>query len=233
MRDNLRQFEQRKDDFIKMASHELKTPVTTIKGYVQVLQLRAQNKDVFLTDSLVTIDRQVSKLTKLIADLLAATKFETGKLPVNKEVFAINELIESLAKDTRTIAPRHTITVTHHDTVSIYGDKDRIAQVFSNLIDNAIKYSPAASGIMIDINKAGDKVIIAVRDFGIGIAPGEEQKIFERFYRAGGKSEATYPGFGIGLYIVNEIIALHEGRVWVKGEKGKGATFFVELPEVK
>lgn len=229
MRDNLRKYEQRKDDFIKMASHELKTPVTTIKGYVQLLQTRVQDKDLFLSDSLATIDRQVSKLTKLIIDLLDATKIDTGKLPINKETFRVNEVIDTMAKDIRNISTHKIIVHQHADPV-ILADKDRIIQVFSNLIDNAVKYSPGSSEIVIEVNTDRDMAIISIRDHGIGIAAGEEDKIFDRFYRVEGKNESTFPGFGIGLYIVREIVSLHHGNVWVKSEKGKGSVFFVALP---
>jgi signal transduction histidine kinase len=233
MRDNLRRYEQRKDDFIKMASHELKTPVTTIKGYVQLLQTRVQDKDLFLADSLATIDRQVSKLTKLIIDLLDATRIETGQLPIRKESFHINEVLNALAKDVGTVSTSHKIVMHQYADALVHADKDRIAQVFSNLVDNAIKYSPGSSSIIIDVNADDDMVTVAIKDSGIGIAAGEEDKIFERFYRVNGHSESTYPGFGIGLYIVKEIVSLHYGNVWVKSEKGKGSTFFVSLPVYK
>jgi signal transduction histidine kinase len=230
MRDNLKRYEQRKDDLIKMASHELKTPVTTIKGYVQLLQNRVESKEQFLSDSLATIDKQVSKLTKLITDLLEATRIETGQLPLKKETFPVSEVLTSLVKDTATVSSTHKITMNRSVDPLINADKDRIAQVFSNLMDNAVKYSPGASSIIVDVNEDGEMVTVAIRDFGIGIKAGEEDKIFERFYREDGRSESTFPGFGIGLYIVKEIVSLHYGNVWVKSEKGKGSTFFVSLP---
>lgn len=230
MRDNLRRHEQRKDDFIKMASHELKTPVTTIKGYVQLLQTRVDSKDLFLSDSLATIDKQVSKLTKLIIDLLEATRIETGQLPIKKETFRISEVLIALAKDTAAVSSTHKITINRNADPLIHADKDRITQVFSNLIDNAVKYSPRASSVVLEVNEDGEMVTITIQDFGIGIAAGEEDKIFERFYREDGRNESTFPGFGIGLYIVKEIVSLHYGNVWVKSEKGKGSTFFVSLP---
>jgi PAS domain S-box-containing protein len=223
--------EQRKDDFIKMASHELKTPVTTIKGYIQLLRKMHDNdKDPFLSDSLATLDKQVSKLTRLITDLLDATRMETGKLLINKEVFRLSEIITALVNDARSIFPSRTILLHQHSDPVILADKDRMTQVFSNLLDNAIKYSPPASGIIVDIGTATENAIVSVSDSGIGIAPEDKDKIFERFYRAPGKQESTFPGFGIGLFIVKEIITLHKGEVWVDSEKGKGAVFYVSLP---
>lgn len=230
MRDNLRQFEQRKDDFIKMASHELKTPVTTIKGYAQLLQLHTAEKDPFLTNSLSAIERQVAKLTKLITDLLDATKIETGQLTIKKEIFPISEIINPLENEVRAISRTHSLVINQHADPLIYADRDRISQVLSNLLENAIKYSPGGSQVIITAGLDRDSAIISFEDFGIGISKTDEEKIFERFYRATGKNEDTFPGFGIGLFIVKEIITLHKGRVWVKSEKGKGSTFFISLP---
>lgn len=223
--------EQRKDDFIKMASHELKTPVTTIKGYVQLLRgMHSHEKDPFLSDSLVTLDKQVSKLTRLITDLLDATRMETGKLQINKEVFRLSEVITGLVKDTRSVSPACNIVLHQQADPQVFADKDRITQVFSNLLDNAIKYSPAGSEISITVAAEDNKAIVSVRDSGIGIDPENTPKIFERFYRVPGRQEATYPGFGIGLFIVKEIVSLHQGKVWVESEKGKGTVFSVSLP---
>jgi PAS domain S-box-containing protein len=227
----MKQLEQRKDDFIKMASHELKTPVTTIKGYIQLMMRMVGDKEnPFFSDSLLTMDKQVSKLSKLIADLLDATKMETGQLKVNPEVFSINKVIEEILKDVRTLSLTHAIVFDQHTDALVYADKDRISQVINNLLNNAIKYSPRASRVNIETRTENNEVIVSVRDFGIGIAPENHEKIFERFYRVSDNKENTFPGFGIGLFIVKEIITLHKGKVWVESEQDKGATFSFSLP---
>lgn len=228
----IKRLEQRKDDFIKMASHELKTPVTTIKGYVQLLlKMFTSGKEPFLTDSLLTIDKQVSKLSKLIADLLDATKIETGQLKVNKEVFRLNEVINDIVKDVRTISLTHSVVCNLHADPIVYGDKDRIAQVVNNLLNNAIKYSPNASSVIIEIKADEEETIISVKDYGIGISSENHDRIFDRFFRVStDKKENTFPGFGIGLFIVKEIITLHDGKVWVESQEGKGSLFSVSLP---
>ncbi len=229
--DEIKKHDQQKDDFIKMASHELKTPVTTIKGYVQLLlKMNSSEKDPFLASSLLTIDKQVYKLTKLITDLLDVTKIETGSLQLNKENFPFAEIVKETAEELETTLQSHKIIFQRHANPVIYADKDRVTQVIINLFTNAIKYSPKATEIFVDIFTEGANVILAVKDYGIGISKEDLPRVFERFYRAAGKDEKTFPGFGIGLFIVNEIVLLHEGKIWVESEKDKGSVFYVSLP---
>ena len=229
--DDIKKHDQQKDDFIKMASHELKTPVTTIKGYVQLLlKMNAGGKDAFLSSSLQTIDKQIFKLTKLITDLLDVTKIETGSLELNKELFPLTGLIKEIAEELETTIQTHRIRFGKTANPMVFADKDRIAQVFINLFTNAIKYSPRAREVLVDITEENGQIIIAVKDAGIGISKDDLSRIFERFYRATGKDEKTFPGFGIGLFIVNEIINLHQGKIWAESEKDKGSVFYVSLP---
>ncbi len=228
---DMKRLEQRKDDFIKMASHELKTPVTTIKGYIQLmLKMFTSEKNIFLSESLFTIDKQVSKLSKLIADLLDATRIETGQLLINHEVVRLTEIIQDIVKDFRTTSLTHTVVFNNHSDPLIYADRDRITQVISNLLSNAIKYSPKASTVVIETHQDEKEVIVSIRDYGIGIDEKDHHKIFERFFRVSDKQENTFPGFGIGLFIVKEIVSLHKGKVWVESAKGKGAIFYFSLP---
>lgn len=231
--DEIKKHEQQKDDFIKMASHELKTPVTTIKGYVQLLlKMHGAGNDAFLSSSLLTIDKQVGKLTKLITDLLDLTKIETGSLHLNNERFNLAETVKEIVCDLQTTIQTHRIILLELADGYVHGDKDRISQVINNLITNAIKYSPGANSIIVELCEKDSNLVVSVQDFGIGIAQQEQHKIFERFYRVAGKDEKTFPGFGIGLFIVNEIISKHNGKVWVESEKDKGSKFYISLPLV-
>lgn len=223
--------EERKDDFIRMASHELKTPITTIKGYVQLLLTSVEpNTDNFIANSLSTIDKQVSKLTRLITDMLDLTKIESGTFRLVKEVFSINDLAKEIICEMRGPTLKHTITLYETDNYMVYADKDRITQVFTNYIGNAIKYSPNANKIIIRIGANHKEVFVEVEDFGIGIIKSEQEKVFQRFYRAKTGEAQTFPGFGIGLYIVREIIRSHNGRAYVKSEYNKGSIFYFTLP---
>jgi len=231
--DDIKKHEQQKDDFIKMASHELKTPVTSIKGYIQLLQKLLENdpsSNTVYKTYLITVDKQISKLTKLITDLLDITRIETGILQLNKNKFSINDLVHSIATDMQLTAPSHKIIVQEKAATQVIADQDRISQVLINYITNAIKYSPSGDRVVLEVDANHREAIVSVTDFGIGIHQPEQAKVFERFYRAPGINAQNYPGFGIGLFIVQEIIARHHGKTWVKSEKGKGSTFYFSLP---
>ncbi len=227
----MKEQEQQKDFFISMASHELKTPITTIKGYVQIMQEMYSNKeDAFLNNSLKTVDRQIVKLTNLIGDMLDISKIKSGSLELNKEHFQINELIPEVIDEIRHINPGFDITFTKEKEVTVFADRERIGQVLINFLTNAVKYSPKAGKIKVKSCINQDKILISVEDFGIGINKAEQERIFERFYRVEGKSEKTFPGFGIGLYIALEIINRHNGEIGVRSESGKGSVFYFSLP---
>ncbi|MEO7982495.1 MAG: PAS domain-containing sensor histidine kinase, partial [Bacteroidota bacterium] len=234
----LKKMEERKDDFIKMASHELKTPITSIKGYVQLLQTifneieeeKFQAAKPTIRSSLNTISKQVSKLTRLVSELLDLTRIESGKLELHKTAFNLGDMVEETAQEIRHTTARHAIIVHNDFEGNIYADKDRLSQVLVNLFTNAIKYSPQADNIEVTIEGDKKAVNIKVRDHGIGIDEKDHDKIFQRFYRVEGKSEQTYPGFGIGLFIAGEIVQRHNGTITVESKKDQGAVFTITLP---
>ena len=233
----LKEEEKRKEDFLKMVSHELKTPITSIKGYVQLL-LGLQSKDsgadpaVLLKPSLLRIDQQIYRLTRLISEILDISRIEENKLILQKSTFNVNDLINDTIQDIRLTNTQHQIGVSHEITGNIYADKDRIGQVLINLITNAIKYSPDSQEVKVRVWCPEEgKISVSVRDKGIGIEPKNQKEIFKRFYRAGGKSEETYSGFGIGLYLAHEIIERHAGQLEVKSELGKGSEFTFTLAQ--
>jgi PAS domain S-box-containing protein len=234
----IKKLEQRKDDFIKMASHELKTPITSINGYVQLLMNiynEADDQKLHLSrptvkSSLTTISKQVVKLTRLVTELLDLSKIESGKLELHKTEFDLADLVEETVQDVRHIASKHAIIVYNEFEGKVVADKDRIAQVILNLLTNAIKYSPNADKVEVYVEGNKKMAIIRVKDYGIGIDKKDQLRIFERFYRVEGKSEQTFPGFGIGLFIASETIQRHHGTISVESEKGKGSVFTITLP---
>jgi len=227
----MKEQDQQKDFFISMASHELKTPITSIKGYVQILQSTYQkSEDGFLKNSLRIIDKQILTLTNLIADLLDLSKIKSGSLVLNKEDFEINELIQEVVYEITHINPGYHIDFSGLNLVKVYADKGRIGQVLINFLTNAVKYSPESKKIIVESFIRENEVIVSVEDSGIGISKPDQQKIFERFYRVEGKNEKTFPGFGIGLFIASEIIKRHHGQIWVTSEPEKGSTFFFSIP---
>lgn len=223
--------EKRKDEFISMASHELKTPVTSIKGFTQVIRSRLKHGGDEQTQRfLERMDTQLNKLTKLINDLLDISKMQVGKLPLQKEMFRLDEVVREIVENLQAVTPTHKLRLEEVMDVEVYGDRDRIGQVVINLLTNAIKYSPESDDVVIRVTKERELATVSVQDQGIGIDIIHQQKIFERFYQVTDPLEKTYPGLGIGLYISNEIIQRHHGRMRVKSSKGKGSTFSFSLP---
>lgn len=223
--------ERRKDEFISMTSHELKTPVTSLKGFTHVLQRRLTKQgDEQGLHYLSRIDAQLNKLTKLVSDLLDMSRMQSGKLDLQIELFDLDALIAETVENMRVATLTHKIRIEGRADAQIMGDKDRLGQVFVNLLTNAVKYSPRANEVIVHVSRNAERVIVGVQDFGIGIADAYHQHIFERFYQVTDPEEKTFPGLGIGLYIAQEIIERHGGKIWVESKKGAGATFFVALP---
>jgi len=226
-----KELEQRKDEFISMASHELKTPVTSLKGFTHLLQRRlAKQGDGQALHFLDRMEAQLNKLTKLISDLLDVTKMQTGKLEFREERFSLDELVRETLENLQGTTETHRFRLEEVRNAQVFGDKDRLGQVLINLLTNAIKYSPQADAIIVRVSTDEHGAIVCVQDFGIGIAETHQEKIFERFYQVNDATEKTFSGLGIGLYISNEIVRRHHGRLWVKSAKGAGATFYVSLP---
>lgn len=222
-----------KNDFIKMANHELKTPVTTIKGYVQLLKkMRGDSDDKFLVNSLNTIENQVNKLNLLIGDLLDISRMESGILPLDQKDFSLVELVTETIEDIKASEDSHDIEfeMNYDEDIEVFADKGRITQVLNNLLTNAIKYSPAANSVKVEIYLDKKCAVVSVEDFGIGMEKEELNRIFDRFYRVSGDDEETFPGFGIGLFIVKDILERHDGKIWVESTKDQGSIFFFSLP---
>ena len=230
--DQIKKQEKQKNDFIKMANHELKTPVTTIKGYVQLLKkMRGDSEDKFLVNSLNTIENQVNKLNLLIGDLLDISRIESGKLPLNMKEFSLVELVTETIEDIKASEESHQINfeLKYSGDIEVVADKDRMTQVLNNLLTNAIKYSPQSKSVNVELYLDGKCAVVSVEDSGIGMEKEELSKIFHRFYRVSGDDEETFPGFGIGLFIVKDIMDRHNGKIWVESEKNKGSKFYFSL----
>ena len=228
---DLKAQEQLKDYFISMASHELKTPLTSIKGYVQILLSMHENSDdLFLNKSLETIDRQINKLTNLITDLLDLSKIKIGSLSLNKEQFPIMDLVHEITESISQINPGFKISIQDPVDQIICADKERIGQVLINFLTNAIKYSSTSNEIIVSTKVEEENIVVSVTDMGIGISKVNQEKIFERFFRVEGKNQNTFPGFGIGLFISTDIIKKHNGNIGVNSKPGKGSEFFFSIP---
>lgn len=223
--------QQQKDEFIGIASHELKTPVTSIKAYVQVMEAAFRQKGYQKEVTMLSrMGVQINKLTNLISDLLDTTKIQAGKLQFNETWFNFNELVNEVIEDMQRTTSKHRIVSVLEESGDIYADPERIGQVLTNLLSNAIKYSPRADKIIVRTSVMENQLKLCVEDFGVGIAEEKQEKVFEQFYRVSGDKQHTFPGLGLGLYISSEIIKREGGRIWVEAVEGKGSTFCFTLP---
>lgn len=223
--------EQRKDEFLSMASHELKTPVATIKAYSQILAKQpAVAKDSKNKHFVKSIDSQTNKLITLINDFLDISKIEAGKLVFSKKKFNLDALIEKIVTDFQHLTETHRIKRVGTIKKLIRGDQDRIGQVLINLLTNAIKYSPGAKEIIVTTKQDKNFVTVSVQDFGMGIPKSKQPHVFDKYFQVTDRGEEGKKGFGLGLYISSEIIRRHNGKIWVESTKGKGSTFYFSLP---
>lgn len=224
---------KQKDEFMAIASHELKTPVTSIKLYTQLLHHKfVKAKDLKSAESVTKMDMQINKLVSLINDLLDATKIEEGKLKFNMDVCDLNTILKEIVEEMQ-LTTKHKIEMQLGKIDRVNADQNRIEQVIINLISNAIKYSPGGNKVIVKTSGEKDKVVLSVQDFGMGLTESEQKRVFERFNRAGQEGPGGLPGLGLGLYISREIIRRHNGKIWVESEKGKGSTFYFSLPLTK
>lgn len=222
--------ERRKDDFISMASHELKTPLTTLIAYTELLhRFLDQENNQKVLHYLSRMDAQLTKFARLITDLLDIAKVHAGKLMFVEENLLIDDLVGEVVEHFLPTAPQHRILI-EGSAGWVIGDRDRLGQVLLNLLSNAVKYSPQADRVMVRLSQSSGEVTVSIQDFGIGIPSQHREHIFERFYRVPGNSEKLFPGLGIGLFLCQQIIHRHGGRIWVESVEGQGATFSFALP---
>ena len=222
--------ERKKDEFISIASHELKTPMTSIKGYIQLLERSLDKEDLETTRvRLHKVQNQVEKLNLLVADLLDISKIESGKLKFNKKYFSFDKILDHIIEVMQQANPEVEFLKKGQITTEIFGDEMRIEQVIINFITNAIKYSPDSDEVHITSELRGDEIYFSVKDFGIGMAKEHQQQIFDKFYRVEETSE-RFQGLGIGLYICQEIIERHEGKIGVNSEPDEGSEFYFTIP---
>ena len=222
---------EKKDEFITLVSHELKTPVTILKTYTQIMLMNFEKeKNSEAIEHLLKMDNQIGKLTILISDLLDASKVNAGKLNFNIEKFDFNELIKEIVDEMQQSAKTHQIETNPVNLELISGDRNRIGQVITNLISNAIKYSPNNDKVLISTQLNNNEVKFIIQDFGIGMPASQQSKLFTRFFRVDDYESNNFPGLGLGLYISNEIIKRHGGYMNFTSIEGKGSLFFFTLP---
>jgi two-component system CheB/CheR fusion protein len=229
-----KQLEQQKDEFIAIASHELKTPVTSIKGYAEILQDRFDKaKDGDNKNLMQKLISQVDRLTNLMNDLLDTSNLSETNIKLHRTTFDINEVIDAQVGQFQLASPKHTIVFQHNKLRNISADKERIEQVITNLTSNAIKYSPDGGEIVITTQAVDDGIQVSITDPGLGIPEEFTHKVFDRFFRVNNLPEQRLPGMGLGLYISAKIIHHHGGVIDVVSKPGEGSTFYFKLPYAK
>ena len=220
--------ELQKDTFINTVSHELKTPISTIKGFGQLLRksktIDEERGSKYLDRMLVQADR----MDRLIQDLLDVSRIALGKLKLDEKEVDLNALISDLVQDLQLVFPSHKLELTQSADCIIYGDPARITQLITNLIDNAVKYSPAAKQILVNQHCDEGFATLSVQDFGIGINKSSEPFIFDKFYQVNDVYKT--PGLGIGLYVCKEIIERMNGTIWFESTLGEGSVFSFRVP---
>jgi PAS domain S-box-containing protein len=219
--------EYRKDEFLSIASHELKTPLTNIKAYNQIM------KKLEVTEKVKPfIDKSadhIARLERLINDLLDVTKINAGKVSYTMEPFNFAQLLIDSVESMKYTAPKHQLILTSNPDIIYNGDRNRLEQVLNNFLSNAIKYSPEATQVIIGSYVDHDNIIVSVQDFGIGIVKENLDKLFDRYYRVD-NTAMRFEGLGLGLFISAEILRRHGGSFWIESEPGAGSTFYFRLP---
>jgi PAS domain S-box-containing protein len=220
--------ETNKDEFISVASHELKTPITALKLYTSHLERQLEKKgDMSSLSALSKINYQTDRLIVLVGSLLNVSKIKTGKYTYNMSKFSAESVVKDAILTTRPLLRGRRLKVKAKSKTVLYGDKEKLAQILTNFITNAIKYSKRE--IVISISEDEKSVTYKVKDYGQGIKPAEVRKLFERYYRS--KKDEFTQGFGIGLYVSREYVIAHKGKIWVESVPGKGSTFSFSIPK--
>lgn len=235
--DNQKKLENQKDEFLSIVSHELKTPLTSLKAFVQILQKKCNGRcDPNIGYFMERMNFQVDRLANLINELLDITKIKSGKFQLKKTDFDLNSLIKETIDDIRlTIATERKIIFHPKPKSYIQGNRYRLEQVLLNLIINAIQYSPKSKKIIVKLTKTNKKTTVSVKDFGIGIPKDKQKNIFKRFYQVNSltKKREQFSSLGLGLYISAKIIKDHDGKIWFESQPNQGSTFFFSLPNAQ
>ena len=221
--------EEKKDEFISIASHELKTPLTTIKAYTQLaLSISKDKEHEAIQKYLIKVDQFAGKLNFLLTDLLDVSRIHAGKLMLSQTEVEMDQFLTEVLNSLQQII-QHTIIVEKNQPAKVKIDTLRLEQVITNIITNATKYSPGKNKILVNSFKKDNAIVVSFKDFGIGIDKEKLSKIFDRFYRVDEVSK-DFSGLGIGLFISSEIIKQHEGKIWAESNEGEGSTFYFSLP---
>jgi PAS domain S-box-containing protein len=223
------EFDVLKDQFIRVAAHELKTPVAIMKGYAELLLRSSDQVPAALAGGLQAIDRGAKRIDRLVSDLLDVSQLQLGRMEIRREKVDLAELVDVVTRRASLTSKKHEITIVESEPIVVNADRVRLERVLDKLLDNAIRYSPRGGAIEVRVSTRDDAAVVCVRDHGVGIPRAKQGRIFERFYRAHTDTPHDYGGMGVGLYISREIVTQHGGTMWFESTEGSGSNFCFSL----
>ncbi|WP_163998619.1 PAS domain S-box protein [Pyxidicoccus caerfyrddinensis] len=224
------EFDRLKDEFVRMAAHELKTPVTVMKSFAQLALKTDAGRDTTLGRLLEGIDRGANRIDQVVRTLLDVSQLHLRRMRLEKESLELKSLVEDTARRMAELHPRHPIHVHADEEVAVWGDPARLEQVLVALLDNAARYSPPSAAVEVTVANEGDSARVSIRDEGIGIAADKQARLFNRFYRPHAGTVHDRGGLGVGLYIAREIVQQHGGQLTLESREGEGTTVVIRLP---
>ncbi|MGN6616854.1 MAG: sensor histidine kinase [Ilyomonas sp.] len=229
----IKELEERRNNFISAVSHEIKTPLTAMKVYIQILEDVLKSKNEPQVSELVSqISKQANRFTLLVKNLLDISKTEEDTSTYKKAEMHLDEVVKEVVEDCKKVSPDAVFKITGHTDAKVFADKDRIAAALKNLLNNAYKYAEPKE-IIINLSRENGNAKVSVTNPGSVISAEFSKKVFEKYYRIPDRKNKTFPGIGIGLYITSQIIQNHDGDVWVDSDEAKGTIFSFTLPIIK
>ncbi len=224
-----REIDNRKDDFLSIASHELRSPLTTVIGYIQLLNAAFSNNGEEVKQTIQKCNDSLQKISNLITDMLDAAVIRSGNIEIRKSFFDFDAMVTTVIDAIQKTTDSHKIVINGSASRHFCGDEKKLKQVVTHLVSNAVKYSPDSREVIVNLSLVSGYIKFSIRDYGLGINQDEHEKIFDRFYRVQ-SIQKKFPGIGIGLFVSKEIIESHQGSLWVESEEKQGSTFNFTLP---
>jgi two-component system, OmpR family, sensor histidine kinase VicK len=224
------EFDLSKDQFIRVAAHELKTPIAIMKGYAQLLLRSSDKLPPAMIGSLAAVERGANRIDHIVNDLLDLSQLQVGRMDLKPEKIDLAELVEVVTQRVALTTKRHELRVLEAEPVVVRGDRTRLEQVLANLLDNAIRYSPRGGKIEVSLTVSDGTADVSVRDHGVGIPANKQARVFECFYRPHTDTPYDYGGMGVGLFVSREIVRRHGGTMSLVSKEGSGSVFSFRLP---
>jgi K+-sensing histidine kinase KdpD len=230
---DLRKLDQMRTEFVSVVSHQIRAPLTNMRGAMERMEGDCPVINATCARMFTILDQQTARLDRLVKDVLNTARIEAGQLVLESEPLSVVSVVQQVAEQIRARTDFRWINVTAKPGLPlVFADRDRVAEVLANLLDNADKYSPLGKEIDIDIRADQIEVIVSVRDRGRGLPPNDLEHVFDKFYRADSSDAQTAYGYGLGLYVCNQLVRAQGGRIWAENALDGGAVFSFALPVI-